>query len=55
MGASGLRQNHDARVGFGVGGDCVCPNCGERLAHQRGVPCNKVKCPGCGTMMARER
>lgn len=45
--------------GFGVnnpgpGGNCVCPNCGERAPHQRGVPCNSVKCPKCGSNMVRE-
>ncbi|HAB53874.1 MAG: hypothetical protein A2Y03_10660 [Omnitrophica WOR_2 bacterium GWF2_38_59] len=34
--------------------NCFCPNCGERVPHQRGVPCNSVKCPKCGANMARE-
>ncbi len=38
----------------GPGGNCICPNCGERIPHQRGVPCNSVKCPKCGANMARE-
>jgi len=40
-------------AGFGVGGECVCPNCGHRILHQAGAPCNQIKCPECGTMMAR--
>jgi len=34
-------------------GECVCPNCGARVAHQRGLPCNERKCPKCGAMMTR--
>ncbi|MGQ9631291.1 MAG: cation transporter [bacterium] len=34
-------------------GDCVCPNCGVRIPHQRGVPCYQMACPSCGTRMAR--
>ncbi len=41
--------------GFGAGpsGECVCPNCGYRAPHQRGVPCYAQKCPKCGAMMTR--
>jgi len=41
------------RPGSGPAGDCVCPNCGEKLPHQRGVPCYSVNCPKCGTKMAK--
>jgi hypothetical protein len=42
--------------GFGAGpsGYCLCPNCAERVPHQLGTPCYKVKCPKCGTLMIRE-
>jgi len=40
--------------GIGVGGNCVCPSCGEKIQHQRGVPCNQVTCPNCGMKMNRE-
>ena len=42
--------------GFGLGpsGYCVCPKCGKRVTHQRGVPCYQQKCPVCGTLMVRE-
>jgi len=39
--------------GLGTGGDCVCPSCGTRVAHQRGNPCNQRACPKCGAMMTR--
>ena len=38
----------------GPGGYCVCPNCGHRVPHERGVPCRQVQCPKCGTFMVRE-
>jgi len=38
----------------GLGGRCVCPQCGEKISHERGVPCNIVSCPKCGTKMVRE-
>lgn len=41
--------------GMGAGGNCICPNCGTKVAHQRGVPCYQVKCTNCGQPMTRER
>ena len=40
-------------LGAGVGGECICPSCGTKVPHQRGIPCNTVKCPKCGTLMTR--
>lgn len=33
---------------------CVCSQCGHRETHKRGVPCNRMKCPECGSAMVRE-
>ncbi|RKZ32830.1 hypothetical protein DRQ33_05190 [bacterium] len=38
----------------GPGGYCVCPNCGNRIAHTAGTPCYQTKCPQCGQQMIRE-
>jgi electron transport complex protein RnfB len=38
----------------GPAGSCVCLNCGERVPHQRGRPCNTMDCPKCGRKMTRE-
>ena len=40
--------------GGGSGGECVCPSCGKRTPHERGIPCIEVSCPECGTAMTRE-
>jgi hypothetical protein len=38
----------------GAVGTCVCPKCGHREPHERGVPCIQKRCPECGTLMTRE-
>lgn len=37
----------------GPGGECVCPNCGEKTPHTAGQPCSQMKCPKCGASMTR--
>lgn len=38
----------------GPEGYCVCPNCGHKVKHLAGKPCNRQKCAKCGTQMTRE-
>ena len=40
-------------LGLGPGGFLVCPGCGTKIVHQRGVPCFTVACPSCGRTMTR--
>jgi predicted amidophosphoribosyltransferase len=42
------------RHGLGPGGTCICPECGARLPHPRGVRCEEESCPECGARMLRE-
>jgi predicted Fe-Mo cluster-binding NifX family protein len=52
-GASGGRGRMGGPLAGGPGGYCVCPNCGEKVSHSVGQPCNQLKCPKCGASMAR--
>ena len=52
-------MSHRGGLGLGrprrrIGGTsfCVCPNCGYKTKHKRGVPCSSIKCPKCGSPMA---
>ena len=38
---------------LGPDGECICPNCGYREPHKRGIPCYTIKCPRCGALMTR--
>ena len=38
----------------GPAGECVCPKCGHREPHMRGIPCVQQQCPKCGAAMSRE-
>lgn len=39
------------REGSGGTDTCVCPKCSKEVSHKRGIPCNKLKCSECGTVM----
>lgn len=39
------------RQGDGGANTCICPKCGETISHDRGTPCQQMKCPKCGTTM----
>jgi peptide subunit release factor 1 (eRF1) len=42
------------RYGLGPKGYCICPKCNYKTKHQRGTPCQEMKCPKCGAKMLRE-
>lgn len=33
---------------------CVCPSCGKKVPHQRGNPCNLIRCKECDVALAPE-
>ena len=53
-GGGGSGRGRMGGFSAGVGGTCVCPSCGKAIEHQRGVPCNQIKCPACGASMTRQ-
>jgi len=50
----GQGRGRGGRPGAGPAGNCVCPNCGEKVPHKAGTPCAAVECPKCGNKMVRE-
>jgi transposase len=44
----------DGPFAAGPGGYCICPECGHKIKHVAGKPCNRQKCPKCGAQMTRE-
>lgn len=53
IGRGGGGRGQQGGFRAGPGGNCICPKCGERAAHQRGTPCFEQKCPKCGEAMTR--
>lgn len=60
---SQARRDQGGRRGGGMGmggrgggatGFCICPKCGYRKAHGRGIPCQEERCPDCGGKLVRE-
>ena len=54
----GIRRGSGGRgrgggMGAGPGGSCICPKCGEKVAHQLGTACFDLKCPKCEATMTR--
>ncbi len=49
----GGRGRMGGRKAAGLAGECLCPACGHRKAHERGVPCAQKLCPKCGAAMTR--
>ncbi len=60
-GGQGGRCQGGGPGGFGAGAgnvmpdQCICPSCGAKAPHVRGIPCFQVKCPQCGKAMVREQ
>ena len=53
-GSSGRGRMCGNQPGAGPSGNCLCPNCGAKVAHQAGKPCYEQICPKCGSQMMRE-
>ena len=44
----GQGGNHQGDGGADM---CVCPKCGHEQSHEKGTPCNEIKCSECNTAM----
>ena len=44
-------EPYDTRRGAGGVATCVCPKCGYKQPHVRGIPCSESACPECGASM----
>lgn len=53
VGRGAMGQGKMSGRGLGPSGECICPNCGTKIAHKPGVPCAQEKCPQCGSAMIR--
>jgi predicted Fe-Mo cluster-binding NifX family protein len=40
--------------GAGISEFCICPSCGTKAPHERGIPCLLLSCPQCGKAMVRQ-
>jgi cation diffusion facilitator family transporter len=49
-----FKDKVEKAIGKGPDGDCVCPKCGYKIPHERGVPCSTLKCPKCDINMERK-
>ena len=50
----GRGKGGGTRPGAGPRGNCICPKCGYKAAHQPSVRCIDQICPTCGAHMIRE-
>lgn len=48
------KGNLSSASGMGPDGQCVCPDCGYKVRHTRGVPCSNLKCPRCKVSLERK-
>jgi len=50
--ARGEGQGVDgSKQGDGGASQCVCPDCDYSVAHDKGIPCNSMVCPKCGSRL----
>lgn len=48
-----FRHDLTEAKGQGPEGYCVCPKCGYKILHERGIPCATLQCPNCKIHLER--
>ncbi len=48
------KETIEKASGSGPSGSCVCPKCGYKILHQRGIPCSSLVCPNCNINLERK-
>jgi hypothetical protein len=36
-------------------GECICPICGFKIIHEKGVQCYNKSCPRCGMILTKTK
>ena len=49
-----FRKEGERGEGKGPSDYCVCPKCGYKTEHKRGIPCRTLTCPNCHIPLQRE-
>jgi len=49
-----FKEGMEEATGQGPGGYCVCPQCGYKIPHERGMPCSSLQCPNCKIPLERQ-
>jgi hypothetical protein len=49
------QESFEPNITFDTGKEdpdvCVCPECGHETSKRQGLPCRRLKCPVCGTVL----
>ena len=53
-GGGRFKETIEKAKGSGPYGDCVCPECGYKSPHKRGIPCSTLMCPNCNINLERK-
>ncbi len=49
----GARKKPSGGAGPGPAGVCICPSCGMKTPHERGIPCSQITCSRCHQRLTR--
>lgn len=53
-GSSNIHQYADQNQDNSTDDECVCPQCGYRKTHHRGIPCRQDICPHCNCTLTHK-